>query len=87
MTCVSGMPDDEFITGRPYGGCAILWNTNMICNVEPVACQSNRLCAVKVEFQYFTILLFTLYMPCDTEYDDNNVLIYNDILLEMSSLA
>ena len=87
MLCVSGMPDPEFITGRPYGGCAILWNNTMICNVEPVSCQSNRLCAVKVELQDLSILLFTLYMPCDTECDANNVLIYNDVLCEITSLA
>ena len=34
---VSGFGNNEVLSGRPYGGCAILWRSDMQIRVEPVA--------------------------------------------------
>ena len=39
---VSGMEDDEILIGRPYGGCAILWDKSLLCKVSPVNTSSKR---------------------------------------------
>ena len=87
MSFVSGMDDSSFISGRPFGGCAIVWRNSMICRVEHVQCQSKRLCMVNIKLRNTNILLCTLYMPCDTTYDMDNINIYDNILREISSRA
>ena len=81
------MSDTEYITGRPYGGCAILWNNTLICNVEPVPCTSKRLCVVKIELRDTSFLLFTLYMSCDTMCDMDNIHMYEEVLCEITSIS
>ncbi len=80
---VSGMNESELHSGRPYGGCAILWRDSLACKVTPISCDNCRLCLVKVCFNSCTLLLCTVYMPCDTEYDHCNNDAYNEILYEM----
>ncbi len=70
--CVSGMSDAEFIRGRPYGGCCIMWRRSLTCTVTPIISNNNRLCMVKVKLNSDTLLICTLYMPCDTNYDHVN---------------
>ena len=53
----SGMDDTEIVSGRPYGGCAILWRNYLSCQVTPIPCDNKRLCIVKTEFQTHTVLL------------------------------
>jgi len=77
------MVDHEITPGRPYGGCAILWRRSLGCKVTPISSNNRRLCMVKMEFSTYTILLCTVYIPCDTEYDNNNNEMYNDVLLEI----
>ena len=62
---VSAMNDGECRVGRPYGGCAILWNPNMNFKVKGVPCNNRRLCAILLENGCSKILLFNAYMPCD----------------------
>ena len=80
---ISGMNENELHTGRPYGGCAILWRNSLPCKVEPIQCNNSRLCLAKVSFNTFTLLLCTVYMPCDTEYDNCNNDVFNEVLQEM----
>jgi hypothetical protein len=74
------MNDNELIRGRPYGGCAILWKKSFKCKIEPVTCNLNRLCAVKMIINKITLLILNVYMPCDA--NDNNTL-YDDVLNEI----
>lgn len=85
--CVSGMSETELHAGRPYGGCAIVWHNSMRCSVTPIHCKSKRVCCVRARFPHLTALIFSVYMPCDTQYDVANVEIFNDVLNEISSIA
>ena len=48
---VSGINDDEFLSGRPYGGCAILYRSSLSSSITPLHSISNRFCALKVKDQ------------------------------------
>ena len=80
---ISGMDECKLHSGRPYGGCAILWRDTLSCKVTPILSDSTRLCMVKVEFTTYTIMLCTVYMPCDSDYDQYNNSIYNCVLQEL----
>lgn len=45
-TGVSGFDDESVLSGRPYGGCAILWHSNICAHVAPINVDSRRICAV-----------------------------------------
>ena len=87
FTSTSAMPDDAFIRGRPYGGCAILWSTGLTCAVEPLKCRSRRLCAVKVTLEDLVLILYSVYMPCDTDIDAANAAEFEEVLREISDFA
>ena len=87
FACVSGMDDAAFVRGRPYGGCAIIWKNSLTCKIEPISCRNNRLCIVKVTIDDMCILICSLYMPCDTEYDQDNISIFNDVLIDLNTVA
>ena len=70
-------------SGRPYGGCAILWLDCLSCKVTPIFSDNTRLCMVKVEFATYTIMLCTIYMPCDSDFDQCNSAIYIGVLNEL----
>lgn len=70
---VSGMDTSDLLHGRGYGGLAILWGKNLSCPVSPIVTLSRRLCAVKISLDSLTLLLFNVYMPCDTLYDQTNL--------------
>jgi exonuclease III len=80
MYGVSGMPSDELISGRPYGGTAILWKKSLICEVIPVNMSCKRISAVQIVFNNTKYLLFNVYMPCDTNSDHSNVSEYKAVL-------
>jgi len=40
---MSGFDDRNVLGGRPYGGCAILWRSNLDFPVTPIQCDSRRL--------------------------------------------
>ena len=85
--CVSGMEPGVLIQGRPHGGCCIAWHNSIACSVTPVHTHSRRSCAVKIAAETHTILLCTVYMPCDTSYDVDNQAIFDDTLNELLSIA
>ena len=85
--CVSGMEQGELLDGRPYGGCCIAWHDRIACSVSPVLTQSRRSCVVKIVSGTCSVLLCTVYMPCDTTYDRENQSIFDETLNELSSLA
>ena len=81
-------PMDESVTleGRPHGGCAILYKSNLHCKISPVSCKHIRLCGVTLTINEGTFLILNAYMPCDSglrnaDYDD-----YNDVLHEVCQI-
>ena len=81
---VSGMDNDVLLTGRPYGGCAIVYRKSLNCSVTPIICKSRRVCAVMLNFNSMAnILLLCVYMPCDSKYDASNLQVFNDVLNEI----
>jgi len=81
----SGMDPSNLLHGRPYGGCAILYSKHLKCKFTPVDSVSSRCCAVIMELPDLTkVLLFNVYMPCDTEHDQENAELYLDVLTRIS---
>ena len=74
---------DKLTIGRPYGGCAILWDSKFNGKVEPIKFQSTRLCGVAVKLGNWTLLIANVYMPTDTAHDRRNDNEFNGILQEI----
>ena len=54
---ISGMDDNELLYGRPYGGCAIIYDKQLKCTVTPVT-QDSKCCmavVVNVDSRRFSI--------------------------------
>ena len=87
LHAVSGMNNDELIDGRRgYGGCAILVDLKWSAKVHPMSMQSNRVCAVRIEFNGTMMLVFNVYMPCDVAVGTYDVE-YEAILSEIASMC
>ena len=75
MIGVSGMDQTQIIAGRPYGGCAILYDDRMNCKCEFITCESKRLCACILQWpNSMRILFINAYMPVES----GNILSLND---------
>ena len=73
------MPDNEIITGRPYGGTAIIWDKDSKCKITPISLSTVKACAAIINVRNID-MPSNVYMPNDTTYDQKNVYIYNDII-------
>ena len=61
---VSGMDNSEFLLGRPFGGCTILYLKCLASCISSLETCSNRFCAVKFcDSTGITSLLISIYMP------------------------
>ena len=61
---VSGVYVADFVCGRPYGGCAILYRSSLFPSITPFKSTSNRFCALKIQdISGTSILLVNVYMP------------------------
>ena len=67
----SPMPPNELLIGRPYGGVAIMWKTNIQCPVQCVNSQSNSVCGIKIDIQGSSLFIGNVYMPCDCPQNEN----------------
>ena len=77
----TGMDPNNLLYGLPYGCWAILYIKHIKCKFTPVDVGSSRCCAVIMEFPDLTkLLLFNVYMPCDTARNVNNNDIYREVL-------
>ena len=81
---MSGMLESDIQSGRPFGGVAIIWKKNIKCKITPISLSSRRMCAIILTVNNFDNILFNVYMPCDTMYDQNNQSQYNEVLQEIS---
>jgi hypothetical protein len=80
---VSGMDDTELLTGRPFGGCAILINNDLKCKFTPIQL-NKRSCGGIITVGSISILIFNVYMPCDKAYNINNLDLYREVLSDIS---
>ena len=70
---ISGFDQAEILRGRPYGGCAIFWKQNLNVTVSFIDSSSRRVCAIRCNFDFGSLLLINVYMPYekdDASYDD-----------------
>ena len=74
---VSGMTEHSLITGRPYGGCAVFIRKSIKCDSTFINCENNRICAVLCDFKSYSVLIASVYMPCD---DRSTINEYNFVL-------
>jgi hypothetical protein len=48
FNAVSGFDSSEVLDGRPYGGCAILWRSDLNADVQIIESSSRRICGIKM---------------------------------------
>lgn len=65
---VCGFDSTQVLSGRPYGGCAILWRADWSARAEIVDSGSRRMCVVRLCTNNWKVLLINVYMP----YEDND---------------
>ena len=66
---VSGFDNSDILPGRPYGGCAILWKSDLDARVDILQTNSKRLCAIRMIGDTFRLLFINCYMPYENEND------------------
>jgi hypothetical protein len=44
FTGISGFDNSDVLSGRPFGGCAILWRSDLMGTVSILATDSKRVC-------------------------------------------
>ena len=75
----SGVENLSIAQGRPYGGCAIVLKKSLTCKLTPIETISNRIVCVLMKLSDVSILLISIYMPCDSnhlidiEYDEYSI--------------
>ena len=87
VEAVSAMDESIIRVGRPYGGCAIVWNPKLKGKVKSLVTNSKRLCAIIVSIEDVSFLFINVYMPCDGR-DSNSVqfrIVLDDIVRLVSS--
>ena len=82
---ISGMDDNTILKGRPFGGCAILWNECLKFKVTPISTDCKRLCCIVVENGDFKLLICNVYMPTYSTSNDY-ITSFNETLSKISSL-
>ena len=61
------MDNSVLLSGRPYGGCSIVYRKSLSSSITPLCTNSNRFCAVKLrEFSGSSVLLMSVYLPSDS---------------------
>ena len=71
--------------GRPYGGCAIVWNNKLPIGVKPINTNSSKVCAAFAEIFNDKFIIISVYMPSN----DNSIVNINEfeeILNEISTI-
>jgi exonuclease III len=62
-TGVSGFDCSDVLNGRPFGGCAILWRSDVLASVTPLYNSSRRVCAIRMCVDNLKFLFINVYMP------------------------
>ena len=60
------------LRGRPYGGLGFLWHQSLDAHVTPMPLEDNRLLALKITDDNYSIMLINVYMPTQSSehYDE-----------------
>lgn len=66
---LSGFDHEEFISGRPYGGCAIFSRADIGAQVHFVPTCNRRICSIRVCGTTYKLLLINVYMPYESDAD------------------
>ena len=83
---VSAMDESDIgRVGRPKGGCAIVWHKNLALSILPIDTKTPRLCAVVVKSKKINLVICNVYMPQDTNTNDNFE-IFGDTLYEILTI-
>ena len=64
---ISGFNDEDILSGRPYGGCAILWRADLDAKVYFVTTNNKRICSIRVCNDKHKLLLISVYMPYELD--------------------
>jgi len=72
---VSGFDNSAVLQGRPYGGCAILWRSDIASTVTVLNCDSKRLCAIRLDGNQWNLLIICVYLPHEDNQVNNNAFI------------
>ena len=90
----SAMNSSVIRSGRPHGGCMILWRDSIEYNIQPIQTISSKLNCNKVICNLgFDFLLFNVYMPTDDRISNNsnihnsNINELQDVLAEISIIC
>ena len=81
---VSGFGKIEILSGRPFGGCAILWRSNSSVSFEILSTSSRRICALRMTSDDLKLLLVNVHMPF--EGDEDTTAHFADQLSEVENL-
>lgn len=86
MTGTSAMDENVQLYGRPHGGCAIVYKSDIMCDITEIQCNHNRLCGVTLKMKDVVLLALCAYMPCDTNRHDDNFAIYMEVISRVEQL-
>ena len=81
-TGISGFNNSDILSGRPYGGCALLWHSDLLVNVSPINVKSNSICAAHVGIKSVNFLIIDVYMPFEVGDDKTDEFVFVLTLVE-----
>ena len=79
---VSGFGNDEVLSGRPYGGCALFWRSSLSVTPVKVVTLSQRICALLLEGTGFKLLCVCVYLPYEKGSDNVDEFLYQLSVVE-----
>ncbi len=74
------------LIGRPHGGCAIIYKTNIKCGICEVKCSHQRLCGFLFNLNNDILLILNAYMLCDTNKQDVYFIEFMEVMSEVDQL-
>ena len=87
-TGTSAMDQSKFYRGRKFGGTAIVWKSSLNYAVHNIEMFTKRASCIKIELcKFVSMLVFSIYMPCDAGYVNDGFREYQDILAEISVIC
>ena len=79
---MSGFGNDEVLSGRPYGGCALFWRKSMSFTPVYVTTDSRRVCAIRLNRIDCNLLCLCVYMPYEKATDNLDEFSYQLSVIE-----
>lgn len=64
---ICGFDDSCILAGRPYGGCAVFWRSDIEARVEIIDTGSRRIAAIKLRYTSYDLLIINVYMPYEKD--------------------